>query len=394
MYILTENEVKKDIGVLDKAWENPETFLFLSEKSGVSNEWVRQCMRQLPETVNRGHFILLTSGSTGRPKLVVGLRERAEKLAKTLHIVQESESVNETVALLPLTYCYAFINQWLWAYINEREFINTDGLGKPDHVYSTLQKVRNCMICAVGPLVPLFEHYYWKDVSFPGIIRLHFAGSMFPQTKLNFLHRLFPSAKIFNNYGCAEAMPRLTIRSTAESNEASNIGKPIPGVRMQTSDTGEILFRSEYQAVALFDEKGLFMPGDEDWIPTGDFGEILDDGYWRIRGRTNEVFKRYGEKISLSQMLESVNEVWSGNAVFYRESDPSGEAGHVLVLSPEITKEQVNVILQMFRKRYNRIHWPLRLESIDSIPLLNNGKIDFRALALMANKIIHWRQRL
>lgn len=394
MYILYESEVKKSINELTKAWETPETFLFLSDRSGLSNEWISQSLGKLPASISKNHFILLTSGSTGRPKLVVGLRERAEKLAATLHSVQENEPVRETIVLLPLTYCYAFVNQWLWARLSGRKIVSTDGFGKPDHVYSALASAQDGMVCAVGPLIPLFQNHFGDGVSFPGVIRLHFAGGMFPQARMHIVREFFPNARIYNNYGCAEAMPRLTIRSAEESVEATNIGKPIPGVRMKSSDNGEILFRSDYQAVALYDDRGLFAPGDEDWIPTGDFGESIEGGYWRIKGRANEVFKRYGEKISLPQLLESVNEVWPGQAVFYREDDPSGEEGHVLVLSPEATREQVNIILQMFRKRYLRTHWPLRLESMNVYPLLHNGKTDLGALPLVENKTIHWRQRL
>ena len=394
MYILYESEVKGNIDILTKTWENLETFLFLPDRSGLSNGWIKQSLAKLPESVSKNHFILLTSGSTGRPKLVVGLRKRAERLAASLHSAQESEAVRETIVLLPLTYCYAFVNQWLWARVSGRKVISTAGFGKPDHVYSELERAQDCMVCAVGPLIPLFQNHFGDGVTFPGVIRLHFAGGMFPQARINIVQKFFPNARIYNNYGCAEAMPRLTIRSAEESDEATNIGKPIPGVRMKSSDSGEILFRSDYQAVALYDDRGLFLPDDEDWIPTGDFGELIEGGYWRIKGRTNEVFKRYGEKISLPQLLESVNEVWPGQAVFYRERDPAGEEGHVLVLSPEATREQVNIVLQMFRKFYPRTHWPLRLESIDVCPILHNGKTDFGALPLVENKTIHWRQRL
>ena len=394
MFILYDNEIKKNIEKLAKAWEKPETFIFLSERSGLTNEWVAQCLAKLPASLRQDHFILLTSGSTGRPKLVVGLRKRAEKLAATLHSVQDSEPVKETIVLLPLTYCYAFVNQWLWARVKGRKIILTDGFGKPDFIYSALMNARDCMICAVGPLIPLFQSHFPEDVSFPGVARLHFAGGMFPQSKMDIVKSLFPNGRIFNNYGCAEAMPRLTIRSLEESDEATNIGKPIPGVQMKTIETGEMLFRSDYQAVALYDDKGLYMPRDEDWIPTGDFGELTDGGYWRIKGRTNEVFKRYGEKISLPQLLETVQASWKGPAVFYRERDPSGEEGHVLILEPEATKEQVNELLQVFRRTYPRTHWPLRVESVGTLPLLHNGKADFGALSMLKHKIIHWRQRL
>ena len=394
MYILYESIVRKNINALNEAWENPETFIFLSERSGLTDEWIRQAIHKLPESVGKNHFVLITSGSTGRPKLVIGLRSRAENLVATLHKAQDSESVQQTVVILPLTYCYAFVNQWLWSRVNGRKIVLTAGFGKPDHIYSELANARDCMVCAVGPIIQLFQKHFREDVVFPGVSRLHFAGGMFPQEKLNGVRRFFPNAQIYNNYGCAEAMPRLTIRSAEESDEAANIGRPIPGVQLKTNDTGEILFRSAYQAVALYDGDSLFMPSPEDWIATGDFGETTDNGYWRISGRTNEVFKRYGEKISLPQLLEVVNENWAGNAVFYREQDPSGEDGHVLILAPEATKEQVIKLLQMFRKRHPRTHWPLRVESVAALPLLPNGKTNFGALPLMESKIIHWRQRL
>jgi len=146
MYILYENEVKRSIEKLDQAWESLETFLFLSDRSGLTQEWFNHTLAQIPMEFKENHFILLTSGSTGRPKLVVGLRDRAEKLASTLHSVQESEPVRETIVLLPLTYCYAFVNQWLWARVNGRKLILTDGFGKPDNVYSALKNAQDCMV--------------------------------------------------------------------------------------------------------------------------------------------------------------------------------------------------------------------------------------------------------
>jgi len=394
MYLLNESEVIRDIGRLDRAWSEPETFVFLSDRSGVPIEWVEQRMALFPESFREGHFVLMTSGSTGRPKLVVGLRKRAERLAAALHVVQDSEPAKETAVLLPLTYCYAFVNQWLWARLKGRKLVLTAGFGQPDAVLKTLAEAKDCLLCLVGAMLPMFAAHIPEGVSFPGVARLHFAGGRFPQEKLGAILRYFPNARIFNNYGCAEAMPRLTMRSLEESNEAANIGRPIPGVEMKVGDTGEMLFRSEYGAVGMCDDGGLFALGENDWIPTGDLGEQLDGGCWRIKGRTNEVFKRFGEKISLLQLLETVQTQWRGQAAFYRECDLSGEDGHVLVLAPEATKGQVQEILRAFRQSHPRTHWPLRVESIVTMPTLPNGKVDYGALAASEGKTIHWRQRI
>ena len=229
---------------------------------------------------------------------------------------------------------------------------------------------------------------------FRGIIRLNFAGAPFPQNDMHKVHSFFPNAKIFNNYGCAEAMPRLTIRSEEISEDGSNIGKVLPGVEMKTDEEGKILFKSPYSAVGFYDN-GKFMSLTEDmWISSGDFGSELEKGYWSVKGRTNEVFKRFGEKISIPQLLKSVFSKWGGSAVFYSESDSGGERGHVLVVSPRPNEKQLRDVLSVFRSGYSRAHWPIRLESVDSFPLLENGKVDRVSLMDSNDRVTHWYQRI
>jgi len=134
--------------------------------------------------------------------------------------------------------------------------------------------------------------------------------------------------------------------------------------------------------------------GEDEFVESGDLGHALDQGYWWISGRTNEVFKRYGEKIALQRLLETVYSAWSSEAAFYKETDPAGEEGHVLVISPTPSGEQVRSILQAFRKNHPRTHWPLRIESTDVLPLLENGKIDLAGLNELKERILHWRQRI
>ena len=367
--------------------------MFLADQSGVSPEWVMERMACLPAECREQHFILLTSGSTGKPKLVVGTRQRAESLARTLHELQASEPVDETVCLLPLTYCYAFVNQWLWSRQFNRRLVVTEGLAQPGRLKEALATSRNAMICLVGAQVPLLTRYFQEDV-FPGVIRVHFAGGRYPQERLDEVRRLFPNAEIFNNYGCAEAMPRLTLRRAEDAPLASHIGWPLPGVEMRADETDRLLFRSAYGAVAMIDDVGFTAIGPETWVPTGDLGRRLENGQWELLGRANEVFKRYGEKISLPQILTLVRANWHGLADCYRESDPQGEAGYVLVLSPAPSADQVRDILRKLSQTLPRTHWPLRVEGVANLPMLANGKIDRQQLAGRPDSTILWRQRI
>jgi len=390
---LFERTALDDITVLDRVWESTESFLFLPDKSGVDHSWFDKAEETLPEELRQAHFALLTSGSTGRPKLVIGNRRRAEALARVLHLVQQGNAVREAVLALPLNYCYSFVNQWLCARVTGRRLVITRGFSRPDELGAALEGAESAMLCLVGAQVQLFTRYF-REREFPGVIRLHFAGGPFPQENIVQVRRLFPNAVIFNNYGCAEAMPRLTLRPAEVSDDGANVGRPLPGVEMKTDDEGRILFRSPYGAVAFYDEEGLTRIGAEDWVLSGDIGEPIENGCWRITGRANQVFKRYGEKIALPRLLETVYGRWEGQAAFYREKESSGEEGHVLLLAPQASEEQVRAVLAGFRKGHPRTHWPLRIESAPSFPLLANGKLDLAALGGMDGRTVHWRQRL
>ena len=393
MNILFESEVRAEPRKLDRAWSNPESFVLLPDKTAVAAEAVTARCARVPDAYRKGHFILLTSGSTGEPKLVIGDRGRAEALARNLHQLQDGEPVRSAICLLPLSYCYAFVNQWLWSRVTRRKLILVDGFSRPDDLCAVLDSTSASMLCLVGAQVSLIMQHF-RDRVFPKVLRLHFAGGRFPQENLDEIRRRFPNAVIYNNYGCAEAMPRLTLRKAQDSAEAADVGKPLPGVELRLDEDRGLCFQSAYSAVAFVDEAGFMAVEDNTWLSTGDLAEELDSGRWRILGRQGEVFKRFGEKISLNNLLKSVSDVWPHGAAFYKDRDSAGEEAHVLMLAPHPQKLQLREVLSRLRKDFPRTHWPLRVESVEELPLLPNGKTDGLALARMSDKQEQWRQRL
>ena len=391
--IIKEADAAADTGLLSKLWSNLRSFAFVLDKNGVSDQWLHQVLQIVPKRFREGCFGILTSGSTGEPKLILGKKQRSEKLVHVLHKSQDSEPVAETVCALPLSYSYALINQWLWSHVFGRPLRLTPGFSEPDTLMRALQVSSDAMLCLVGTQVALIRRFF-PDAIFPGIIRLHFAGGRFPQEELEFLHERFPNAKIFNNYGCAEAMPRLTLRKAEAADDAAHVGWTLPGIEMKSGEDDKLLFRSPYQAVAYIDDSGFHELTPEEWIPSGDMGRQQEDGSWILLGRASEVFKRFGEKVSLPKVLTTVRSRWTGDAACFPEVDAAGEQAFVLVLSPEPSKEQLREVLMEFRKNHKRPHWPLRVESMDQLPILANGKTDLVGLKNASSKIIHWKQRI
>jgi acyl-CoA synthetase (AMP-forming)/AMP-acid ligase II len=392
MKILIDREGDAGSRDLAAAWAEPATFAFLPAKSGHRESWSAAALARVPEALAEGHFALLSSGSTGEPKLVVGSRSRSEALARLLHDVQDSEPARAAIGLLPLTYSYAFVNQWLWARVTDRGFVPTAGFARADDLAATLETTEASMLCLVAAHVPLLERHF-PGRAFPRVLRVHFAGGRFPQARLAVVRAGFPNARVFNNFGCIEAMPRLTLRRAEEANLASDVGRPLPGVELSTDGEGRLHFRSPFGSVGFVDDAGFHAIAPQDWVATGDLAHE-DAGRWILDGRTGEVFKRYGERISLAQLLDTVRAAWPGEAAFYRATDSLGEAGHVLVVSPHPAPEALRAILARLRRDHPRTHWPLRVESAPEMPLLPNGKPDVEALPGIRARLVQWDQRV
>lgn len=377
---------------LAEAWMRDESFVLLPARTSLDPATVTSWLAGAPASWAEGHYVLLTSGSTGLPKLVVGARARTQALARALHVAQDLDEVAEAVVLLPLSYSYAFVNQFVWATIHGRRLVVTEGLGAPAEVLAALDGARDAMLCLVGSQVPLLRQHAGSR-RFPGVTRLHFAGGRFPQEQLPYLRGLFPAARIYNNYGCAEALPRLTVRRADASDEGANVGAPLPGIELAAAPDGRLLFRSPFRAVGLVEDGVVRVLDDAEWLASGDLAEPVGDGSWRLLGRSGDVFKRFGEKVSLASLLAAVHAVWPGAAAFHLES-AQGEPAHVLTLAPAPDPAALRDVLAALRRGFSRAQWPVRIEARATLPTLPNGKPDGRALADSPGAETLWRQRL
>ena len=391
MDLVLETGAASDLEGLGRAWSAHRSFAFAHSVSPVAHDWWQQTFSRLPAAWREGHFALLTSGSTGTPKLIVGEKGRTLALVEKIHAAQRLDAVRSVVLALPLSYSYSFVNQWLWSVRAGVPLVHTRGLADPARLLDVLSDSPASMLCLVGSLVPLLRGVIAPGRCFDHVQRLNFAGGPFPQASLAWLREVFPHAEIFNNYGCTEALPRIAVRPAADSDDAACIGHPLPGIELRSGAGGSLCFRSPHSAVGIAAPEGPHTFADGEWIATGDLGDVASDGRWHLQGRASEVFKRYGEKVSLTALLAAVRGVWPASAAFYMDSTP-GEPAHVLALSPAPGPDEVRALLGTLRKSFRRAHWPVRIESLPAIPLLPNGKPDARAIAADPARQVVWRQ--
>ncbi|WP_296636704.1 AMP-dependent synthetase/ligase [Polaribacter sp.] len=141
-----------------------------------------------------------------------------------------------------------------------------------------------------------------------GNLKLMVSGSAALQARLT---RIFAAAEmpIMEGYGLTETSPVVTVNCVDENGKKGfrigSVGRVIDDVEVKIADNGEILVKGpnimqgyykQAEKTAEVLKNGYFH--------TGDKGELDNEGYLKITGRTKEMFKTSGGKYVIPPLLE------------------------------------------------------------------------------------------
>src|SRR3954454_1237439 len=189
-------------------------------------------------------------------------------------------------------------------------------------------------------------------------------------------------------YGLTETAPLLTInRPRAEFDELepedrakklSRAGVPALGIRLQTSESGEVLAQGNVVLAGYWENPDASAEALEGgWFHTGDGGSIDDDGYLTISDRKKDVIITGGENVSSIEVedavfsLPAVAEV----AVIGVPDDKWGEMVTAIVVVAEGQQVTAEEIITHCRGRIAGYKIPKRVEFRDELARTATGKI-------------------
>ena len=336
-----------------------------------------------PVTADPRVFLaLMTSGSTALPKIVATSEENLARGIAAIHEAQGLWDVASTGMLLPLAYSYALVNQLLWAVALGRRVVLTAGLGMPADAVRDLREAAAEMLCLVASQARiLFRLRFGAAQALERVKVVNFAGAPFPVSSFAGIRALFPNSVVYNNYGCAEAMPRLTVAQvSSDEHDVCMVGPAIGDIELRVEggqDVGPIVFRGSSASLGTLAGDGSLVPHQE-WIPSGDLGRIVD-GALHVFGRHDQVVKVAGERFSLLEIEAALLSSSCEHAMAWLETDQQGEqsiravvGGTTRPTGPELTRA--------FGDRLPRRFWPKRVDWAATWMELPNGKTDREAI--------------
>ena len=313
---------------------------------------------------------LMTSGSTGDPKLVAIDDRRLAAGIAAIHDAQGLADLRRTGVVLPLAYSYALINQLLWAVLYGRDVTLSGGALNALAALERFRDVGVEMLCLVSPWLRFAIGLGLNQAPpLPAVKVVNFAGAPFPMSDVSALRRLFPNARLYNNYGCAEAMPRIAVREVGVGQEpVTLVGRPLPtlNVRIDGDDVGPIVFQGASASLGTLDATGRIV-AHGDWIAAGDVGRWRGDQL-HVLGRHDQVIKVGGERLSLMEIERALLAAGAREAAAW-QSD-----GRIMAAIAAKTPLERKNLTAAFRAHLPRNAWPGVVYGVDPWPLLATGK--------------------
>jgi acyl-CoA synthetase (AMP-forming)/AMP-acid ligase II len=176
--------------------------------------------------------------------------------------------------------------------------------------------------------------------------------------------------RLYVMYGQTEAGPRMaTLPPDRLADKLGAVGLALPGGEFQIWKD-EVVYRGPNVMMGYADTAADLAKGDEmgGVLHTGDLGRLDDEGFLFITGRTKRMGKVFGVRIN----LDDVEKTFPVAAV-------AGD-DKLHVFAEGISDDEARGLRTKITEWLGTHSSGVVVRSIESLPLLPNGKVDYRAL--------------
>ena len=352
--------------------------------------WLRQA-RAAPVHPDLA-LLLTTSGSTGAARMVRLSRQavfaNAEAIVQALHIT--SADIAPTSLPFYLGYGLSVLNSHLA--IGATIVVTAHPVIGPDF-WKAVDTYRATSFAAVSHTYELLARLRWTPLTHPGLRTLTQSGSRMRAELISCIAGDIGVAggRLHLMYGQTEATARMAILPAQQVFEKpGSVGLAVPGGRFslrldsgeqtcQPDLPGEVVYHGPSVMMGYADSAADLALGDDQHgeLHTGDIGRFDQDGYLYLEGRLKRVAKLFGIRINLDAVERLASEAGAqGTSAAVSLNDEA----IVLWCEGETEAVQLDHIARCIAHQLRINHRGVLARRIDKLPLLGNGKIDYRSL--------------
>lgn len=343
--------------------------------------------------------ILYTSGSTGKPKGVVLSHRNLLVGAESVSSYLENTADDVILSALPISFD-AGLSQLTTAFAVGAHVVLANYLFPRDLVRLCEQHSVTGLTC-VPPLWIQLVDVDWPAQARASLRYFANTGGRMPRTTLDRLRALFPEASPFLMYGLTEAFRSTFLAPAQVAVRPDSIGKAIPNAEILVvrpdgglagpGEEGELVHRGPLVALGYWNDPERTadrfrpLPGHPDgWrqpelaVWSGDTVRIDEEGYLYFVGRTDDMIKTSGYRISPTEIEEVAYDTG-----LVRDAValglPDDRLGHRVVLVVTLAADAdaaVDRLRADLRRTLPLFMVPAEIQVVDDLPRSPNGKFD------------------
>jgi len=344
--------------------------------------------------------IVYTSGSTGKPKGVtlthLNIVSNTRSIVKYLELRPE----DRIMVVLPFHYIYGK------SLLNTHFFVGgsvviDNRFAYPNVILETMKKTKATGFSGVpSTFMILLNKSSVRKYKFESLRYLTQAGGAMAPVVQKEVANVFKPARLFIMYGATEASARLSyLDPDMLPNKWGSIGKAIPNVDLFVADdkgqelpqgaVGEIVARGSNLMVGYWkDPEETAKVLKHGLYYTGDLGKMDEEGFLYVVGRTKDIIKVGGERVSAKEIEETILEINQVHevAVVGVNDETLGEAIKAFIVTKDNGELNKMKIKDFLKKKLPPYKQPTYFEFRESLPKNESGKIMKEVLRNMANE--------
>lgn len=347
-----------------------------------------------PKTISLDLAALIyTSGSTGNPKGVMHTHQSMLFALCSIAEYLELSSDDVILNVLPLAFDYGLYQLLMAVYVGA-QLVLERSFTYPGVV---LRKLRSHGVTVFPGVPTTFAMLTSTDIQHSSCVesvrRVTNTGAALPPAYLTGIQRVFPNAAIYAMYGLTECKRVSFLPPEKLAKKPESVGKAIPGTEtlllspegepVPTGAAGILHVRGAHMMLGYWNDPDatakMLVPGPypgEKLLRTGDWFKMDEEGDLYFLGRSDDIIKSRGEKISPVEIeaallrVEGVREA----AVIGVPDDVLGEAVKAFVTLHTDVQLSVQQIQREVRAYLEAFMIPKEIVVVDKLPTSLNGK--------------------
>lgn len=344
-------------------------------------------------TPHSAALISFTSGTTGRPKGATLTQSALAEASWAFVRVLGTDSSDSTLVVVPMFHNTGFVDQFGHMLLVGGR---TDLLYKfrTSAAIDALHQRAVTYLAAVPSIIRLIMLADGAEVALSPLRTLLYGGSPMPAAWIDELLATWPAIRLFHGYGLTEYGSAVSFLPPEFAREVGeSIGFAVPGttirivgddlVDVPEGSVGELWCQGPTMMREYWGQPDLTSEKIHDgWLRTGDLAR-LDDGFYFIEGRVDDVINRGGEKIlpaHVEGLLSRLHQVADSCVVGIPDSILQSRVVAAIESRPDTDFEEAAALAEL-QTQLPDYAVPERIVVLEALPRGASGKIDRRAVA-------------